>query len=184
MTARNPSGDAEAIKAHALQLFGQGKRSQALEAFRQAEVAYREAGDAGMAGEMLNNQGVIYRLQGDGAAAVTALAAAEAAFAASGDYTRQGQAAANLGDAYAATRQRTEAERCYGRAAELLAQAGDRDKQAQVLRAMSLAQLRQARFWSSMMLMERSLALRSRPGLSNRLFRWLLQFALRLFSGG
>jgi tetratricopeptide (TPR) repeat protein len=177
------SSDAEGIKARALALFEQGQRADALEAFRRAEAAFRAVGDAGMAGEMLNNQGVILRLQGDRSAAATALAAAAEAFAAAGDRAREGQALANLGDAYAADDRREEAERCYGRAAELLAQAGDKEKQAQVLRAMSLAQLRRARIWSAMMLMERSLTARPKPGLSGRLFRWLLRFALRLFSG-
>ena len=93
---------------------------------------------------------------------------------------RHGQALANLADIYAAQGDSEQAASCFGKAAETLAQSGDRARQSQVLRALSLHHLRQARFPQAMLIMEQSLSVRPRIGVGGWLFRWLLRLALRL----
>ncbi len=172
------------LRADGLRLFRQGQYEAALARFRAAETVFREQGDAGMATEMLNNQGVVHRLRRRWPEARQALQAAADGFAALDDPGRQGQALANLGDVHAARKERRQAAALYGQAAALLAQAGDPVRQSQVLRAMSLDQLRRGGVWAAISLMERSLAIRPRLGLGGWLFRWLLRLALRLLSGG
>ncbi|MCI0393830.1 MAG: tetratricopeptide repeat protein [Chloroflexi bacterium] len=171
---------ADQLKEEGLRLFRQGQRQEALTRFEAAATAYGRAGDEASRGEMQNNLGVIYRLQGNWPAAVTALQQAEMAFASLGDEQRQAQALGNLGDLYAARKEREAAANCYGRSAELFARVGDGQKQAAVLRAYSLMRLRQGRWLEAILLMNQSLEAQPRLGLLQQLFRLLLRLAARL----
>lgn len=170
----------EEHKAEGLRLFQAGAYDEAVAAFEAAKTAYADADDAAGQGEMLNNIGVIRRLQGKRELAQSALTEAITLFVQAGDRNRQAQALGNLGDVYA-TKDRVEAARCYSDAAQLFAEDGDREKQSQVLRALSLMRLRQGRFLDAMMRMEESLSMRSRLGPFPWLFRGMLRFALKLF---
>lgn len=172
--------DAEEQKTEGMRLFQLGAYDEAVTAFTTAVAAYANDDDAAGQGEMLNNIGVIRRLQGKWEEAQTALNEAAALFVQAGDRNRQAQALGNLGDAYA-SRDRAEAARCYSDAAQLFAEDGDREKQSQVLRALSLMRLRQGRFVEAMLRMEESLTARPRLGAFPWLFRGMLRFALKLF---
>ncbi|MCB8966969.1 MAG: tetratricopeptide repeat protein [Ardenticatenaceae bacterium] len=172
--------NADELKTEGLRLFQAGAYDEAVTTFETAVTAYKTAGDMAGQGEMLNNIGVIRRLQGKREPAQTALTEAAALFVQVGDRNRQAQALGNLGDLYAA-KDRTEAARYYSDAAQLFAEDGDREKQSQVLRALSLMRLRQGRFVEAMQRMEESLAARPRLGVFPRIFRSLLRFALKLF---
>lgn len=172
--------DAEEQKTEGMRLFQLGAYDEAVTAFTTAVAAYANDDDAAGQGEMLNNIGVIRRLQGKREEAQTALNEAAALFVQAGDRNRQAQALGNLGDAYA-SRDRAEAARCYSDAAQLFAEDGDREKQSQVLRALSLMRLRQGRFVEAMLRMEESLTARPRLGAFPWLFRGMLRFALKLF---
>ncbi len=174
----------EQLKEEGLALFQRGAVEEALAVFETAVSAYAAQDDELGQAEMLNNMGVIYRVQRKWETAVATLQQAAAIFAKLGDTNRQAQTLANLGDLQAAQKQRDDAARSYGQAAALFAQNNDRDKQSQVLRALSLLNLRQGQWMAAMMRMEESLAVAPRLGLGKWLLRALLRFALGLFGGG
>ena len=171
------------LKDEGLGLFRRGLHDEALEKFEQAAASYAEAGEEAGHGEMLNNIGVIRRVQREWDAAIAAFGEAETIFAQTGDENRRAQVLGNLGDLYASQGEREKAARHYSDAAELMAQSGDRKKQAELLRALSLLRLRQWRIMEAMMLMEQSLNVRPRLNVLQRLFRSLIRFAMRLMGG-
>jgi tetratricopeptide (TPR) repeat protein len=174
---------AERLKEEGLNLFQRRAYDQALAKFEAAAHAYATHQDEAGRAEMLNNMGVIYRLQRNRTAAIPVLHEAESIFIRLGDLGRQAQVLGNLADLYAAGRNRNEAARCYSTAAALLAQSNEPLKQSQVLRALSLMRLRQGYWLEAMMRMEESLRVRPRISLAQRLFRALLRFALPLITG-
>lgn len=175
----------EEWKAEGLRLFREKSYGEARKAFETAVTAYQRQDDPLGEAEMLNNLGVIHRLQKDREAAAEALQRAAALFREAGDVNRQAQALGNLGDLYAAERStREQAAVYYQDAAERFAQSGDPARQSQVLRALSLMRLRQGRWMGAMMRMEESLAVKPRRGPFDFFLLGLLRFALGLFGAG
>lgn len=171
------------LKEEGLGLFRRGLHDEALQKFEAAAASYAETGDEAGRGEMLNNIGVIRRVQREWQAAIDAFDEAAAVFSETGDENRRGQVLGNLADLYAYEGEREKAARHYSDAAELMAQSGDREKQAELLRALSLLRLRQRRVMEAMMLMEQSLSVRPHLNPLQRLFRSLVRFAMRLMGG-
>lgn len=171
------------LQEKGLALFRRGEHAKALETFKVAADAYAAAEDSSGEGEMLNNIGVIYRLQGNTSDALAVFKEAETIFHDLAAWDQKGQVLGNLGDLHAANRNRDEAARCYSDAAALFAGAGEPEKQSQVLRALSLLRLRQGSWLEAMMRMEESLSCRPRISLPQRMFRGILRFALNLFTG-
>jgi tetratricopeptide (TPR) repeat protein len=176
--------DPQSAREKALSSFRRGARQEALAEFELALAGFKKRDDELGQAEVLNDMGVLYRLNGQTQAAIDALRQSETIFSQLGEHNRRGQSLGNLGDAYAGNRQRDEAARCYSDAAALFASDGDREKQSQVLRAFSLLRLRQGRWLEALMRMEESLSVRPRLGLGALLFRGMLRFALRLLTGG
>lgn len=167
------------LKDEALATFQRGDYRAAVNQF-QAALAKCAPEDLFGRAEILNNLGVLHRLLGEGATAVALLTESASLFAQANDLNRQAQALGNLGDAYVVVKKKDEAARNYSQAAALFAQDKDGLKQSQVLRAMSLLRLRQGRFFEAMSHMEKSLTALPQLGLGQRLFRWLIRFALGL----
>ncbi|MCA9977500.1 MAG: tetratricopeptide repeat protein, partial [Anaerolineales bacterium] len=84
--------NADELKTEGLRLFQAGAYDEAVTTFETAVTAYKTAGDMAGQGEMLNNIGVIRRLQGKREPAQTALTEAAALFVQVGDHNRQAQA--------------------------------------------------------------------------------------------
>lgn len=167
----------------AMQTFRQGDYAAALAKFEGALVVFQGENRQLEQYELLNNMGVVYRLQQNWGKAIQALQAAIDGFIQLGNNSRLGQAWANLGDVHAAQRNYDEAMGCYGNASELLAAAEDREKQASVLRVMSLLEVRRGHWLAAMSLMEHSLRIRPHLAALEWLWRGLLRWALRLFGG-
>jgi tetratricopeptide (TPR) repeat protein len=172
------------LKEEGLALFNQGAYEDALGRFEAAAAAFAQAGEAAGQAEMLNNIGVVHRFRGNWQAAAEALTKAVRAFAEAGDVNRQGQALGNLGDLYAGKGEREQAARCYSEAAALFAQTKDGEKQSMVLRALSLLRLRQRRIFEAISYMEQSIRVHPRPGMGQRLLRFLIRFMFRVQGGG
>jgi tetratricopeptide (TPR) repeat protein len=177
------SSNAKALKDEGLDLYKKGAYAEAVTKFEQAAQAYAAAEDASGRAEVLNNLGVIYRLQRKYELALEALNEAEAIFAQLEEFNQLGQVWGNLGDLHAANRDREEAARSYSSSAHFFAQDGDKEKQSQVLRALSLLRLRQGRWLEALIRMDESLQVRPRISLPARLFRGLLRFALSMLTG-
>jgi len=174
--------EAKVAKASGMTLFQQKNYPEALAAFTAAEAAFGAAGDEHGRAEMLNNIGVIHRLQRRYEAAMTAMRTAAELFAAAGDLPRQAMTLGNIGDLHAAQKNHDEAARAYSDASELFARAGVPSGQSQVLRALSLLRLRQGQFIAAMVHMEQSLRVKERRGPLQALFLRMLRFALGIFN--
>lgn len=170
-------------KQEGLALFKRGDYGQALSAFLAAAEGFATQDNEFGQAEMLNNMGVIHRLQRDSEAAIRTLREAEEIFARLENDDERAQSLGNLGDLYAGTKQKNDATKAYSEAAALFAKVGDGEKQSQILRALSLMKLRQGRLLEAMMRMEESLRVRPRLGIPQRLFRGMLRFALNLLTG-
>ena len=168
------------LKREGLGLFRRGLHDEALEKFEEAAASYAEEGNKAERAEMLNNIGVIRRVQHRWEAATTAFTKAAAIFSEIGDENGRAQVLGNLGDLYARQGETEKAARHYSDAAELMAKSDDREKQAALLRALSLLRLRQRRLLEAMLLMEQSLNVRPRLNVLQRLFRGLIRFAMGL----
>lgn len=171
----------DALQEEGLALFRQGLHEEALAMFAQAADSYAAEGNEIGRGEMLNNIGVIQRVNRNWPEAISALTAAADIFGQAGDMNRQGQALGNLGDLYAATGEEEQALRAYSDAAELLAQSGDKEKVSQVLRALALYHLRRRHLTMAMTVMDQSYRANPHPNLFQRLFHSMIRFALSLF---
>lgn len=167
------------LKEEALITFERGNYREAVRQFQMA-LEKCPPGEMTERAEILNNLGVLHRLLGEGATAVALLSESATLFAQANDPNRQAQAMGNLGDAYVLLKKKEEAARSYSQAAALFAEAKDGTKQSQVLRALSLMRLRQGRFFEAMSHMEKSLSAVPHIGFGQRLFRWLIRFALSL----
>ena len=175
---------ADDLKAEATAHFQQGRRAEALATFTAAAQAYQAANRPLDQAEMLNNIGVIQRLQGEYQAALTTFTEATTLFAQADDPHRQAMVLGNIGDLYADRKERVEAARNYSDAAELFAQVGDKERQSQVLRALSLLGVRNMRWLEALAYMEQSLTVRPRLGLGQRIFRGLIRFMMALMGRG
>lgn len=173
----------QALKDEGMRLFQQSKHKQALAAFEQAAAAFAAQEDVGNQAEMLNNMGVVLRVQREMDTAVTTLTQAAQLFAQIGDHNRHAQTLGNLGDIYAQQKKYTEAARLYSDAAAQFAQSNEKENQAQVLRALSLMELRRGHWLAAIMRMEESLQARPRLSFPQQIFKWLLRFANRLLGG-
>ncbi len=177
------SQNPDQLKAEGLQQFQRKAYDEALRLFETAVSLYTSQNNKSAQAEMLNNIGVIHRMQHNYDAAIVALQEAEAIFAKLGSLAEQGQTLGNLGDLFATKKEKQEAARCYSNASELLATANALAQQAQVLRAFSLMRLRQGQWLEAITLMEQSLTVRPRLGIGNYLLRALLRFGLGLIRG-
>lgn len=171
------------LKEEGLALFRQGKREEALTKFEEAAASYEASDNPIGRAEVLNNIGVIERVEGEWAASSSAFKAAEQIFATEGDRNRQAQVLGNLGDLHAYKGEQEVAAGYYSAGIELFAEDGDREKQAMLLRALSLLRLRQRRMVEAIYLMEQSLAVRPHLNVLQRLFLALVRFSMRLFGG-
>jgi tetratricopeptide (TPR) repeat protein len=173
----------KALKDKGMRLFQQGKQHEALAIFEQAAASFAAQEDLGNQAEMLNNIGVIQRVQRQLDTAVTTLTHAASLFQQIGDVSRHAQTLGNLGDLYAGQKKYADAARHYSDAAAQFAQSNEKEKQAQVLRALSLMELRRGQWLAAIMRMEESLKARPRLSFPQRLFKWLLRFANHLLGG-
>ncbi len=114
----------------------------AARAFQAAAAGYQAAGDPLSSAEMLNNSSVAYLRAGDGAAALQAVEGTPEIFAAGDDPRRQGIALGNLGAALEALHRSAEAVEKYQQSAHLLRLVGESEMYAQVMKSLSLLQLR------------------------------------------
>ena len=170
------------LKEKGLAEFRRGEYEQALATFETAADSYAAEGNETGRGEMLNNIGVIQRVNRKPQEAIDALTEAGEIFAAAGDTNRQAQTLGNLGDLYAANGDEEMALRSYSDSAELFASTGDKDKESQVLRALALYHLRRRHMALALMVMDQSYTVHPRPNIFQRIFHRLIRFALALFS--
>jgi tetratricopeptide (TPR) repeat protein len=174
----------EELKEEGMARFNRGHHDEALVIFQQAAKEYREAEDLLGQGEMLNNIGVIYRLDRNLGAAEEALNQANKIFSELGDEVRQAQVLGNLGDLSSRRKDYLRAEQYYSESSALFAGAGEYTMQADVLRMLSLMQIRKRNLWAAVDAMQRSLKVRPKMSIPQRMLSLLLSLATKILSGG
>jgi tetratricopeptide (TPR) repeat protein len=172
------------LKEEGMTLFSQGQRDEALVIFQQAAKEYSETEDLLGQGEVLNNIGVIYRLDRNMGAAEEALNQAKEIFRELGDEVRQAQVLGNLGDLSSRQKDYLGAEQYYSESTALFASAGEYTMQADVLRMLSLMHIRRRNLWAAVDMMQMSLKVRPKMSIPQRILSLLLGIATKVLSGG
>jgi len=169
--------DVGSLVERGLRHFRDGMYPEALETYSEARKAFLAGGDLLNAAEMLNNIGVIHRIERRKAAAVAALQEAHDSFEELGDLSRAAQALGNMGSVYAGVRERETAIHHYGRAAEIFAELGDGNRQGEVLMALGSVQMKQRQWHQAVAAYHAGLCALETRSLCQRLLLWLLSIA-------
>lgn len=170
----------DALKAAGMEAVQRKAWDTAVEKFDAARQLFAAEGNKAGEAEMWNNLGVVYRRQYYHDEAHNASENAIQLFKQLNLKREQGQALGNLADLYVAKKQPKQVVASYLQSEQLLKEAKAHDERSQILRALSLYQLRRGHWLESIRWMEGSLSAKPRIGPSDWLFRMLLRFALNL----
>lgn len=157
-----------------------GAYAKAIEAFAHAQAAYEQADDWASAAEVLNNQGVVYRMLQQWDKAKVAFTEARTRFAQLGDHSRQAQATSNLGMLANARGQPKEAVSYFDEAISAFREQGDRPRESDTWRALSLAHFKQRHWLDALAAYSMALDCAPRLSLGQRFLRWLFRIPLKL----
>ena len=128
----------QALKDDGLRLFREGLYDEAAAKFREAQEFF-QAEEVGVeAAEMLNNLGVVHRMQGNWDDAIAAFVEAKGNFALLGDRSREAQTLGNLGGLYSSKGDREKSKECLQAAADLFGELGDTQRQGETLLALGV----------------------------------------------
>jgi tetratricopeptide (TPR) repeat protein len=136
------------------------------------------------AAEMLNNLGVVHRMQRDWGKAIAALEEARAAFTRLGDRKREAQVLGNLGGLYATQGEREMARECLQEAASLFADLGDEQRYGETLLALGLQDWKSGDRRKGLVTYQAGLGTLKTPSAGQRALRSLLNLSTRLLGGG
>jgi len=176
----NASG--QSLKDEGLRLFQEGLYEEAAARFRQAQDLFLVEGNAVDAAEMVNNLGVVHRMQGNWDEAIAALEEAKASFAQLGDRSREAQTIGNLGGLYASKGDREKAKECLCEAAELFGELGDTQRQGETLLALGVQSWKTGDRSEGIATYETGLGKLANPTASQKALRGLLSLRNRLLS--
>ncbi len=168
------------LESRALKAYQDGELGAAAESFAAARAAYEAAGNSTKAAEMANSLSVVQLKLGDAEQALLAVTGTEAVFLEAGDKGRAGQALGNQAAALEAAGRLQAAEQAYRQALELLSAAGDAELIGHTYQALSQLLLRQGKPAEAVYAMQSGLERGPKPGIRNRLLRWLMSLPLKL----
>jgi len=174
---------ARTLKEEGLRLFQEGLYEESVAKFEEAQEMFAAEGNEVEAIEMVNNLGVIYRMQGKWDEAVAALGEARAAFARLGDHNREAQALGNLGGLYASRDERDKAAECLRQAADIFAELGDAQRQGETMLALGVQMWKTGDRSGGLATYEAGLHTLQKPTASQKAVRGLLGLRTRLLSG-
>lgn len=151
------------LKEEGLRLFKDGAYQEAIEQFDLAQQGFSQAGQKLDAAEMLNNMGVIHRIEGRLADAARMLEQAKEIFAQVGDRDREAQVLGNLAPLYKKQGDADKALEVYKQAADVFGEIGDKDKQGEILMALGLLQFEKGKRTEGLAAYETGLQMVSHP---------------------
>jgi tetratricopeptide (TPR) repeat protein len=172
--------EAVALKEEGLRLFQEGLYEEAAVKFRQAQEMFAAAGNEVEAAEMVNNLGVLHRVQGEWNEAIAALDEAKAIFARLGDRSREAQTLGNLGGLYASQGEREKAKECLRQAADIFAELSDAQRQGETLMALGVQLWKTGDRSGGLAAYETGLRVLQKPTASQKTLRGLLSMRSRL----
>ncbi|MGB9774940.1 MAG: tetratricopeptide repeat protein [Anaerolineae bacterium] len=174
-------GTAQSLKAEGLRLFQEGLYEEALRYFGQAQEQFAAEGNDAEAAEMLNNQGVVYRVLHRWEEARAALEEARAVFARIGDRHREAQALGNLGGLLASRGDSLRAQEYLRQAADLFTELGDNQRRAETLLALGVQMWKAGDRWGGIAAYQAGLEMLERPTPQQKTLRGLIRLASQLF---
>jgi tetratricopeptide (TPR) repeat protein len=175
---------AQEIKEEGLRLFQEGLYPEAAAKFEQAHQMFSNDGNQVEAAEMLNNLGVIHRLQQEWDKAIATLEEARETFAKVGDRSREAQTLGNLGGLYASQGEREKARTSLRQAANLFADLGDAQREGETLLALGIQRWKSGERQAALATYEVGLKTLKNPTLVQKIIRWLLSIRSRVWGGG
>ncbi len=168
----------QSLAEQAKRAYETGDFPAASRAFAEAAAAYRTAGDALQAAEMMNNQSVALLRAAQAPAALEAALGTEAVFLQAGDFRRLGMAYANQASALEAMKRFKQAIEAYEMAGEALEKAGEDQMRVQVMQLLSALYLRRWKFLNAVIALQSGLAGVKEPTPKQRLMKKILFFRL------
>jgi tetratricopeptide (TPR) repeat protein len=171
---------AQELKQEGLRLFAEGLNEEAGAMFRQAQVLFAAEGNQLEAAEMLNNLGLVHRVQHRYDEAREALEAARGAFVRLGDRGREAQALGNLGGLYATLGDYATAKELLRQAATIFEELGDDQHRAETLLALGGILWKTGERTEGLVTYETGLQCLKKPTLSQKTLRGLLALRSRL----
>ncbi len=174
---------AQDMKEEGLRLFQEGLYPEAAAKFEQAQEMFIAEGDEVEAAEMLNNLGVIHRMQQEWEKAIASLEEARSTFAEIGDRSREAQTLGNLGGLYASQGERERAKECLRQAADIFGDLGDAQRQGETLLALGVQLWRMGDRQAGMATYEAGLKTLQKPTMGQKALRSLLNLRARLLGG-
>lgn len=164
----------------ALNAFRESRLDEAIQAFITARQAFLAEGNKVKAAEMASSLSVVLLKAERSEEALEAAIGTPEIFIQSGEETLAAQAFGNLGSALEACGDLDGAEETYHQAAELFASLGDSEHHRYTMQSLSHLQLRRGRALEALGTMQHSLDAQPRPGVRDRLLRYLLNLPNRL----
>ncbi len=177
MTSETPSPNE--LERLALKAFREGRYDEAIQTFTAARQAFLAESNDAKAAEMANNLSVVLLKAERPQEALEAATGTPDIFFQSGDQTLAAQAFGNLGSALEACGDLAGAERAYRQAADIFESLGDTEHHRYTMQSLSHLQLRLGRPLEALTSMQHGLDAQSRPGVRDRLLRWLLKLPNR-----
>jgi tetratricopeptide (TPR) repeat protein len=175
---------AQDMKEEGLRLFEEGLYPEAADRFEQARELFIAEEDEIEAAEMLNNLGVVHRMQRDWDKAIAALEEARAAFTKSRDRNREAQVLGNLGGLYAGQGEREMAKECLQEAASLFADLGDEQRHGETLLALGVQHWKSGDRQEGLMTYQAGLETLKKPSVGQKALRSLLNLRTTLLGSG
>ena len=164
----------------ALNAFRESRFDEAIQAFINARHAFLAEGNEVKAGEMASSLSVVLLKAERPEEALESATGTPEIFLQAGEETLAAQALGNLGSALEACGDLAGAEEAYRQAADLFESLGDTEHHRYTMQSLSHLQLRSGRPLEALTAMQHSLDARSRPGVRDRLLRFLLKLPNRL----
>ena len=168
------------LKEEGMRLFHEGLYDEAIVTFEQAREVFAAEEDEIEVAEVVNNLGVVYRLQDKWDEAIAALEDARATFAKLGDRNREAQTLGNLGGLYADKNERDKAKESLRQAADIFAELGDEERQGETLLALGVQLWKTGDRSGGLATYEAGLQILPKPTVKQKTVRNLLRMRNRL----
>ena len=168
------------LKEEGMRLFHEGLYDEAAAKFKQAQEVFATEENEIEVAEMVNNLGVVYRLQDKWDEAIAALEEAKTTFAKLGDRGREAQTLGNLGGLYADKDERDKAKESLRQAADIFAELGDKEHQGETLLALGVQLWKTGDRSDGLATYEAGLHILPKPTIRQKTVRNLLRMRNRL----
>lgn len=174
---------ARELKEEGLRLFQEGLYEEAVAKFKEAREKFAAEGNDIEVAEIVNNLGVISRMQGQWDDAITALEEARATFMRLDDRSREAQTLGNLGGLYASKGERDKAQECLHQAADIFADLGDEQRHGEILLALGVQEWKTGDRSGGLATYEAGLHTLEKPTAGQRALRGLFGLRDKLLGG-